>query len=230
MKTLSATAALFSRLFAKHTALKISALIIPLVASIGVSGVVYAQQVEMLETGAESKFYMSDAAYYPAAGERAVVFVPGFIFNKESWKNLAGQLQEQGIASVAISAKSESPVRRAIQELVRRGHSDVVLVGGSSGAAAILNTMEQLVSTDVVKGVVLMSPVRGNPMDDQPVEKLFIVSEGGRPFEKVKALHKDSIEPKTLLTVPGKAHAQFLFYGPDKVEVEAAIIEFVIAD
>lgn len=197
-------------------------------AGIMTAGIVHAQQPQSLETGTDSAFYMSDAAYYPADGARAVVFVPGFIFNKESWKRLASKLQEQGIASVAISAKSENPIRRAIQELVRRGHKEVILVGGSSGAAAILNTMEQITSTAVVSGVVLMSPVRGNPMDDQPVEKLFIVSEGERSFEKVQTLHEGSMEPKTLMTIPGKAHAQFLFYGPNKAEVETAIVEFVM--
>ncbi|MCB1422323.1 MAG: hypothetical protein KDJ69_07605 [Nitratireductor sp.] len=199
-----------------------------LVAScVAFAGDAVAQTPEILETGTDSAFYMSDAAYYPAEGDKAAVFVPGFIFNKESWKGLATKLQESGIASVALSAKSENPIRRAIQELVRRGHKDIVLIGGSSGAAAILNTMEQVVSIDVVSGVVLMSPVRGNPMDDQPVDKLFIVSEEEKVFENVKALHDASMEPKSIMTIPGKAHAQFLFYGPDKARVEAAIVEFV---
>lgn len=200
-----------------------------LTANIALGGAVWAQSPEALETGTDSAFYMSDAAYYPADGEKAVVFVPGFIFNKESWKNLATRLQEEGIASVAISAKSENPIRRAIQELTRRGHKEIVLIGGSSGAAAILNTMEQVVAIDTVSGVVLMSPVRGNPMDDQPVNKLFIVSEDEKSFEKVKALHEASMEPKTLMAIPGSAHAQFLFYGPDKADVETAIVEFVTA-
>lgn len=186
-----------------------------------------AQTTETLETGVDSAFYMSDAMYFPAEGDKAVVFVPGFIFNKESWKKLATKMQEQGIASIAISAKSENPVRRAIQELTRRGHGNITLIGGSSGAAAILNTMEQVVSTDSVTGVVLLSPVRGNPMDDQPIKKLFIVSEDEKSFEKVQALHSASMEPKTFLPIPGKAHAQFLFYGPDKSTVESAILEFV---
>lgn len=90
--------------------------------------------------------------------------------------------------------------------------------------------MEQIASTTVVTGVVLMSPVRGNPMDDQPVEKLFIVSEGERSFQKVQNLFAGSMEPKTLMTISGNAHAQFLLYGPNKTKVEAAIVEFVMAD
>lgn len=200
------------------------------VAGIMTTSIANAQEAQFLETSTDSAFYMSDAAYYSADGPRAVVFVPGFIFNKESWKGLASNLQKQGIASVAISAKTENPIRRAIQELMRRGHKDVILVGGSSGAAAILNTMEQVVATDVVSGVVLLSPVHGNPMDDQPIEKLFIASKGERSFEKVQAIHEGSMEPKTLMVIPGKAHAQFLFYGPNKAEVNNAIVKFVTAN
>ncbi len=202
---------------------------VTLAAFMAVTAPAWADKPEALETGTESAFYMSDAVYYPADSELAVVFVPGYIFNKESWKKLATQLQQDGIASVAISAKSENPIRRAIQELTRRGHEKIVLIGGSSGAAAILSTMEQVVSTDTVTGVVLMSPVRGNPMDDQPIEKLFIVSEGEKSFEKVQALHNASMEPKSIMAVPGKAHAQFLFFGPDKDKVTDAIVAFVKA-
>ena len=199
-----------------------------LTAAIAVSAA-YADQTEILETGTDSAFYMSDAAYFPAMGDKAVVFVPGYIFNKESWKKMATKLQGQGIASITISTKSENPIRRAIQELTRRGHKNILLVGGSSGAAAILNTMEQITATDPVSGVVLMSPVRGNPMDDQPVAKLFIVSEGEKSFEKVQNLYEGSMEPKSIMAIPGKAHAQFLLFGPDKAEVEAAIVEFINA-
>jgi len=187
---------------------------------------VWADTPQPLETGTDSAFYLSDAVYYPANGEVAVVFVPGFIFNKESWKALATQFQKDGIASLAISAKSENPIRRAMQELARRGHKNLVLVGGSSGAAAILNTMEQVVATP---SVVLMSPVRGNPMDDQPVDKLFIASEGEKSFETAKKLYDASAEPKTMIAIPGTAHAQFLFYGPDKAMVTSAIVDFVKA-
>ena len=182
----------------------------------------------VIETAPSSDLYMSDAAYYPASSERAVVFVPGFIFNKESWAKLAKQLQSMDVASIAISGKTEGNVREAIRELVRRGHKDIILVGGSSGAAAVLNTMEQVSGTDFVSGVVALSPVRGNPMDDQPVRKLFIVSEDEKVFAKVSDLFNGSSEPKTLMAVPGKAHAQFLFFGPDKMKVTETIVEFIM--
>lgn len=186
-----------------------------------------AAKPEIIETGSDSEFYMSDAVYYPANGARAVVWVPGYIFNKESWGKMAKTLQSKNVASVAISGKIEQNVRQAIRELDKRGFQDIVLVGGSSGAAAVLNTMEQVTATDVVSAVVLLSPVRGNPMVDQPVRKLFIVSEEEKSFKKVNGLFEGSTEPKELMTIPGSAHAQFLFFGSDREKVTNTIVEFI---
>lgn len=187
-----------------------------------------AAKPEIIETGLASDLYMSDAIYYPANGTRAVVWVPGYIFNKESWGKMAKVLQKRDVASIAISGKVEKNIRQAIRELVRRGYQDIVLVGGSSGAAAVLNTMEQVTATDVVTGVVLLSPVRGNPMDDQPVRKLFIVSEEERSFATVNALYEGSMAPRELVAIPGSAHAQFLFFGADKEKVTDLIVEFIM--
>ncbi len=183
---------------------------------------------ELLVTGKDSDFYMSDAAFYPAKGKRAIIFVPGYIFNKESWKKLAVNFQKRGIASIAISAKSNNPIRRAIQELVRRGYKDIILIGGSSGAAAILSTMESVFSIDYVTGVVLMSPVRGNAMDDQPVRKLIIASAKEKSFPKAKKVFEESMAPKKFMKIDGKAHAQFLFFGPNGKKVTQAIVNFVL--
>ncbi len=183
---------------------------------------------ELLQTAPGDYLYVSDAAFYPAEGQRAVVWVPGRIFNKESWARLAKALQEKGVASIALSGKTENHVRNAIQQLVRRGYKDVILVGGSSGGAAVLNTMEQVSSIDPVSGVIMLSPVRGNPMDDQPVRKLFIVSEDEKLFEKVRSIHGGSMEPKELMIIPGKAHAQFLLFGADAEAVTQRIFDFIL--
>lgn len=182
---------------------------------------------QFIDTGASSELYVSDAVFYPADGTRAVVWVPGFIFNKESWAKMAKALQEKNVASIAISGKLEKNVRQAIRELVRRGYKDVVLVGGSSGGAAVLNTMEQVTAIDVVSAVAMLSPVRGNPMDDQPVRKLFMVSEQEKSYDKVLGLYEGSMEPKDLITFPGNAHAQFLFFGPTREQTTEALINFI---
>lgn len=182
-----------------------------------------------LETGTESRFYSSDATYYPAQGRTGVVLVPDLIFSKESWADLARSLQQLGIPSVAISATSETPVRRAIQELVRRDHRDVVLLGGGMGAEVVLNTIEQVVSTDVVSGIVLLSPTGGNALGNASVDKLFVVADAAPGATVTQSLHEASAEPKTLVSVPGDAEGQFLLRGPEQERALSAILAFIRA-
>ncbi len=187
---------------------------------------------ELLNTSVDDELYISDAAYFPAKGKRAVVWVPGFIFNKESWFKMAKSLQAEGIASMAISGNSVNNVRSALQQLARRGHKDFILVGGSRGAKAVLNMVDRVFTTTFVTGVVTISAVGGNPIDDfnrsVPLRKLFIVSENEKHMDTVQGLYDESMEPKKLIVIPGKAHAQFLFYGPDKARVEASIKNFIM--
>ena len=187
---------------------------------------------ELLNTGVDDELYVSDAAYFPTNGKRAVVWVPGFIFNKESWFEMAKSLQAEGVASMAISGKSINNIRSALQQLARRGHKDFILVGGSRGAQAILNMVDQVFTTSFVSGVVTLSAVGGNPIDDfnrsVPLRKLFIVSEKEKHMGTVQALYDESMDPKELVVIPGEAHAQFLFFGPDKAKVEALIKNFIL--
>ncbi len=41
---------------------------------------------ETIVTNSDSELYVSDAAFFPSDSQQAVVFVPGFIFNKESFQ------------------------------------------------------------------------------------------------------------------------------------------------
>ncbi len=145
---------------------------------------------------------------------------------------MAKSLQAEGVASMAISGNSVNNVRSALQQLARRGHKDFILVGGSRGAKAILNMVDRVFTTTFVTGVVTMSAVGGNPIDDfnrsVPLRKLFIVSEKEKHIGTVQALYDESKEPKKLVVIPGKAHAQFLFYGPDKAKVVTLIKNFIL--
>ena len=190
------------------------------------------QGPELLNTPVDDDLYVSDAAYFPATGKRAVVWVPGYIFSKESWFEMAKSLQADGVASMAISGNSVKNVRSALQQLARRGHKDFILVGGSRGAEAVLNMVNRVFTTSFVTGVVTLSAVGGSPIDDfnrsVPFRKLFIVSEQEKHMGTVQALYDDSKDPKELVVIPGEAHAQFLFYGPEKAKVEALIKNFIL--
>jgi pimeloyl-ACP methyl ester carboxylesterase len=177
-------------------------------------------------TGPDSGFYLSDATYFHADGIQAVVFVPGFIFNKESWFKLAKPLQKHGVASVSLSGKTVENVKAGIQLLKEKGFKEIVLVGGSSGAAAILQALSSRV--EGVTKVVTLSAVRGNPIADKSIKKLFVVSKGEKSFTKVQGFYNASSEPKSLKVFEGKKHAQFLLFSQHKKELTNIMKEFIL--
>jgi len=181
---------------------------------------------EAITTNVDSGLYISDAAYFHAEGKRAAVLVPGFIFNKESWFRLAKPLQKLGVASLTLNAKSVDSVNAAIKLLKEKGFKEIILVGGSSGAAAVLKTMSKEVAG--VTKVVTLSAVRGNPIADKNVDKLFIVSKGEKSYTKVNDFYNESSEPKTLKVFEGNKHAQFLFFSEHKKELMKVLTNFIV--
>lgn len=181
---------------------------------------------EMITTNVDSDLYVSDAAYFHAEGKRAAVLVPGFIFNKESWFRLAKPLQKLGVASLALNAKTVDSVNAAIKLLKEKGFKEIILVGGSSGAAAVLKIMSKEVAG--VTKVVTLSAVRGNPIADKNVKKLFIVSKDEKSYAKVNGFHEESAEPKTLKVFEGSKHAQFLFFSKHKKELMKILTDFIV--
>lgn len=182
-----------------------------------------------LETNLDQPFYVSDAAYFKAADQsnkRAVIFVPGFIFNKESWFSLAKKLQNKNVSSLAINAKSATVVDQAIDFLNNKKYQEIVLIGGSSGAAAVLNASKN--SHPKVRKIVTLSAVRGKAILAKHIDKLFIVSEGEKSFAKVQSFHKESTEPKQLKTFAGNKHAQFLFKSEHGKVLTDLIVDFVL--
>ncbi len=183
---------------------------------------------ENIATDQDNGFYISDAAYFKATSghsKKAVVFVPGFIFNKESWFALAKKLQTQNISSLSVNGKTVAIIKTSIDYLKAKGYEDISLVGGSSGAAAVLATMKDTIP-EVTK-IVVMSAVRGNPVEAQSTDKLFIVSKDEKSYSKVQGFYMGSAEPKQLKVFPGKSHAQFLFKSEHKDEVTKLILDFI---
>lgn len=183
---------------------------------------------EIIITGSDSEFYVSDAAFFPSDSQKAVVFVPGFIFNKESWFKLCKSLQNKEVASLSISGKSIPHVKAGIAFLKNKGFKDIILVGGSSGAAAILNSLNSKI--EGVTRVATLSAVRGTPITDKTIKKLFIVSKNEKSFQTVQKFYDDSTQPKSLKVFEGSKHAQFLFFSPHKDEITKLLIDFIVKE
>lgn len=203
--------------------------IVAFIVNISILTSVEAKGIETLETNSDSKLYVSDAAFFDAKSKSAVVFVPGFIFNKESWYFLAKKLKKSGISSISLNSKSVVSINEAINFLKKKDITNISLVGGSSGAASVLQVAKKNKHKEIKK-IVLMSPVRGDSINNEKIDKLFIVSKKEKSYQKVHGFYKNSIEPKKINVYDGNAHAQFLFKSKHKDEITNNIINFILKD
>jgi hypothetical protein len=170
----------------------------------------------------------NSAAYFYGKSGQAVIFVPGAVFNKESWFHLAERLQHLNIASLSLDGKTLYDVLSSIRVMKEKGFKKISLVGGSMGGAAILDALDR--KTDVcVNKVILLAPSGGKPITSKGIKKLFIVAKDDRlgVYNDVKELYEGSSNPKNIVQFEGSEHAQHLFKGPHKEELSRLIIDFI---
>jgi len=178
-----------------------------------------------------------EAAFFKAGSRKAVIFAHGAIFNKESWYFLAEKFQGQNVNALAIdfrgygnskagnTGKKMYDILGALSYLRNRGYDDINIIGGSMGGAAVLSALSQT-STPVSK-VVLLAPAGGSPIKSEQINKLFVVSKGEGLYKRVKAIYRESVDPKQIMEFPGNAHAQHLFKSKYRDELISLIIEFI---
>ena len=175
------------------------------------------------ETGNENL-----AAYFDGKSNQAVIFIPGAVFNKESWFFLAEHLQQMNIASLSLDGKTQDDVLAAINFLKNKDLNNITLVGGSMGGAAILGALEKRTDESVNK-VIVLAPSGGNPVKSKKIKKLFIIVKEDRLgiYPNVKRLYKDSSEPKKIVEFEGSEHAQHLFKSSHKEKLSNLIVDFI---
>jgi pimeloyl-ACP methyl ester carboxylesterase len=126
------------------------------------------------KTGAENS-----AAYFDGKSHKAVVFVPGAVFNKESWYFLSELLRKSNIASLSLDGKTPSDVLSAVNYLKDRDFKNIVLVGGSMGGGAILSALAKRID-ESIDGVIVLAPAGGSPLKSKKIRKLFVVAKADR--------------------------------------------------
>jgi pimeloyl-ACP methyl ester carboxylesterase len=185
-----------------------------------------APSFKTLDTGPVSNLYVSDAVFYKSKGRQAVVFVPGYIFNKESWLFLAKHFQTLGVSSLSVNGNSVSSVKAAVTFLRDEGYTDIALIGGSMGAVAVMSAVEDGVEN--VSKMVLLSPVKDTPINNSVIKKLFVASAEERALPVVEKSFDTANQPKSIKTFPGSSHAQFLFYSPHRQQLITLVTDFVV--
>jgi hypothetical protein len=170
----------------------------------------------------------NSAAYFDGKSSQVVIFVPGAVFNKESWFFLAERLQQLNVASLSLDGKTPDDVLSSIKFLKDKGFNKITLVGGSMGGAAILDALERK-TDESIKKVIVLAPSGGSPIKSEKIKKLFVVAKGDRLgiYPDVKRLYKDSSEPKQIVEFEGSEHAQHLFKSTQKEKLSNLIVDFI---
>ena len=170
------------------------------------------------------------AAFFYGTSKRAAVFVPGSVFDRESWYFLAERLQQSEIASLSLDGKGKPHVLAAIKFLAGKGFEEITLVGGSIGGGSVLNSVHGN-NDPAISKIILLAPYGGNAVKNERIDKLFIVSQKDSLglYSSVQKQYDESSQPKTLEVLNGSKHAQHLFKGHQKEALTELIIEFIRA-
>ena len=184
------------------------------------------QEIKITLTGTAE----TEAAFFPAKQERAVVLAPGSMFSKESWYFLAERLQKLGISSVALDSGSTPDLLNGVAYLQNMGVEKIAIIGASAGGAGVLSTLEEQRIDPRVDTVVLLAPAGGKPLKSKKIRKLFIVSEDDMisSSAEVYNLFDGSADPKVYHELKGSDHAQRLFNSDLKEVVIQLIIDFIV--
>jgi pimeloyl-ACP methyl ester carboxylesterase len=183
-------------------------------------------------------------------GSRAVVLAHGGRFNKESWRDQARTLVENGFQVIAIdfrgfgcstgpgqtdfdNAPFEKDVLAAVHYLKQHGAKTVSVVGGSFGGAASGDASIKS-SPGEIERIVFLGAAPNLPADKLKCRSLFIVarddSNGAGPrLPGIRAQYEKAPEPKRLIVLDGSAHAQFLFQTDNAARVMQEILDFLKA-
>jgi pimeloyl-ACP methyl ester carboxylesterase len=167
-----------------------------------------------------------------------VVLVPGAVYGRDSWKPFATTLAASRHTVVAIDVRGGpgdttpgatpdaawEDVLAGARWLRRRGAERVAIVGASRGAVLAAEAAGHAQPGEIDR-LVLLAPPSIPPYPPLPT---LVVLAADEPFAAaIRTAYAALPEPKRLLELPGDAHAQRLFEGPEKGRLEEAIAQFV---
>ncbi len=177
-----------------------------------------------------------------------MVLAHGGQFHKESWKPQAKVLAAAGFRVLAIDfrgyGKSRGPgdkdfyhapfeldVLAAVHYLRTGGAKSVSVVGASFGGAAA-GDASIAAKPGEIERVVILGGAPNGPAEKLHSASLFLVARGdadgdGPRLPGILKQYEKAPEPKRLVVVDGKAHAQFLFQTAQSAMVMREILSFL---
>lgn len=183
-------------------------------------------------------------------GPRAVVLAHGGRFKKESWRDQARTLEENGFQVLAIDfrgfgcstgpgqadfdrAPFEKDVLAAVHYLRQHGAKTVSAVGGSFGGGAAGDASIKSEGTDIDR-IVFLGAAPNLSAEKLKSRSLFIVArddgnDAGPRLPGIRAQYEKAPQPKRLIVLDGSAHAQYLFQTESAGRVMREMLGFLKA-
>ena len=193
---------------------------------------------------------MVDADLY-GQGTQGVVFAHGAIFNKQSWAPLAKRIAALGFRALAIDFRGygksragrdgsalDQDVIAAVRWLHAQGVTSVSVVGGSMGGGAAGKAATEVKPGEIDK-LVLLSPMPINHPEQLKaitscsVSKryfssiLYIASRDEGLAPSVREQYAQAPQPKQLVLLDGRAHAQNIFATAQAQHLSDTIVQFL---
>jgi len=182
---------------------------------------------QIVETSIVSEFGITNhTLYFPTQGQTAAVLVHDYISTRREWVEFAHHLQTKKIAAVAIEKIGRRDVLDAIKFLQQRGHKNIILVGASMGGGSAIQAANQ--RQGLIDKIVLLSPTDPGGLQDQTLEKLFVVAKKDAFGAATYSVYQDSAEPKVLKEYQGVSHGQNLLSGEEGKTVLDVVLKFIL--
>lgn len=167
------------------------------------------------------------ALWLDTGSEKAVVLMHQSGSGPESWDGFATKLGVSGLSSIAPASNSGEDAAAAVDFLIKKGASDITIIGASIGGGAVQQAVGKL-PLGSVRRVVLLSTATGPAMTDPNMSKLFVhASEDFFVRRSIQSYEKAS-DPKQLVELGGTEHGQDLLTGDHGAEVESLILQFIL--
>jgi pimeloyl-ACP methyl ester carboxylesterase len=180
--------------------------------------------------------------------DRAVVLAHGGQFNKESWRDQALILMQNGYRVLALDfrgyGKSHGPgdkgpmdaplyldVLAAVRYLHLAGAKSVSVVGGSMGGSAAGDASIASHPGEIDR-IVMLGAAPDGPAEKLKSPALFIVARNDTEgsvlrLPAIQKQYQRAPAPKKLVILEGSAHAQFLFATRHRDRVMREILSFL---
>ena len=179
-----------------------------------------------------------DADLY-GQGTRGVVFAHGAIFNKQSWAPLAQRIAALGYRALAINFRGygkshggnanalDQDVLAAVRWMHAQGIHSVSVVGGSMGGGASGEAATEARPGEIDK-LVLLSPMPiTHPEQLKAKSILYIASRDEGLAPTVRQQFARAPQPKQLVLLNGRAHAQNIFATAQAQQLSDTIVQFL---